>query len=500
VDSHHLDAILLAGSIIVLLAVLAVRATSSFGLPSLLVYLAMGVVLGDSVLGLRFNDAQTAHALGFAALVIILTEGGLTTHWVELRPSIGLGLALASVGVGVSVSVVAVVSHLLLALPWQTCWLIGAITSPTDAAAVFSVLRKVPLRPSLLGALEAESGLNDASTVLLVIVLSSGDGFSDGAAGFVGLVVYELGAGLLFGAVVGVAGVWMLRRVALPASGLYPISVVTIAVLAYSGAAALHASGFAAVYVTALWLGNSELPHRTSTRSFAEGLAWLAQIGLFIMLGLLVSPGTITVGHVVGGIVVGAVLTLLARPLSVVACALPLRVPFAEQGFLASAGLRGAVPIVLATIPLSEEVARSGEVFNIVFVLVVVLTVVTAPALPALARRLGVTVERARDVEVDAAPLERIAADLLQVKVTDLSRLHGVEVAELRLPPGTSVSLVVRGSSSFTPDLRTSLKRGDDLLIVTPRKEREATERRLQAVSRGGRLATWRGPAGPPHT
>jgi potassium/hydrogen antiporter len=491
VDSHSLDTVLLAGSVIVLLAVLAVRATSWFGLPSLLIYLAMGVVLGDSVLGIRFNDAQTAHSLGFAALVIILTEGGLTTHWSELKPSIGLGLTLATVGVAVSVSVVAVSCHLLLDLPWETCWLVGAITSPTDAAAVFSVLRTVPLRPSLLGALEAESGLNDASTVLLVVVISSGNGFEDGVLPFLGLVVYELGAGLVIGAAVGLAGVWMLRRVALPASGLYPITVITIAVLSYSGAAALHASGFAAVYVTALWLGNSELPHRTSTRSFAEGLAWLAQIGLFIMLGLLVSPGTISVADVLGGIAVGTVLTVLARPLSVVTCALPLRVPAVEQAFLSVAGLRGAVPIVLATIPLAEEVTNADDVFNIVFVLVVVLTVVTGPVLPSLARGLNVTVERARDVEVEAAPLERIAADLLQVKITDHSRLHGVEVAELRLPPGTSLSLIVRGASSFTPELRTSLKRGDDLLIVTPRKDREATERRLQAVSRDGRLATW---------
>ncbi|MBA2559706.1 MAG: potassium/proton antiporter [Propionibacteriales bacterium] len=483
---------LLAASVIVLLAILAVRATSWIGLPSLLIYLAMGIVLGESVLGVRFDDPKTAHALGFAALVVILAEGGLTTQWSEVRPSLGLGLALATVGVAVSVCVVALVCHLALSLPWETSLLLGAITSPTDAAAVFAVLRRVPLRPSLLGALEAESGLNDAPTVLLVVLISSGRGPDDGLLRFAGLVAYELAGGVVGGVLIGVAGVWMLRRVALPASGLYPITVIAIAVLSYSGMAALHASGFAAVYVTALWMGSSELPHRTSTRSFAEGLAWLAQIGLFIMLGLLVSPSTITLKHVVGGVVVGGVLMLVARPVSVVVCASPLRLSWPEQAFLSLAGLRGAVPIVLATIPLAERVARSGDVFNVVFVLVVVLTVFTAPALPALANMLGVTVERARDVDVEAAPLERIAADLLQVKITDQSKLHGVEVGELRLPPGASVSLIVRGSSSFTPDRRTSLKHGDDLLIVTPRGDRDATERRLQAVSRGGRLAMWR--------
>ncbi len=490
-DADSLDQLLLVGSGVLLLAILAVRASARVGLPSLLIYLAMGILLGESVLGVEFDDAKTAHALGFAALVVILTEGGLTTKWAEVRPSITLGVALATLGVAISVGVVAVVAHFALGLSWELALLLGAITSPTDAAAVFSVLRKVPLKPKLLGALEAESGLNDAPTVLLVVLLSSPVGLDGGLAGFVGLVVYELIGGAVLGALVGIGGVWLLRRVALPASGLYPIAVMAIAAFSYAGTAALHASGFAAVYITALWLGNSELPHRSATRSFAEGFAWLAQIGLFIMLGLLASPGSFGLDSLVGGLVVGAVLTFLARPLSVLVCSTPLRIPWREQGFLAVAGLRGAVPIVLASIPLAERVDDSESLFNLVFVLVVVLTVLTAPMLPKLATALRVTVERAREVEVEAAPLERIAADLLQVKITEESRLHGVEVGELRLPPGTSVSLIVRDDASFTPERRTTLKRGDDLLIVTPRADRDAIETKLQAVSKGGRLANW---------
>jgi cell volume regulation protein A len=266
---------------------------------------------------------------------------------------------------------------------------------------------------------------------------------------------------------------------------------MTIAIMSYAGTVALHASGFAAVYVTALVLGNSDLPHRTSTRSFAEGLGWLAQIGLFIMLGLLASPSHFRVHQVIAGLVVGVVLTLLARPLSVLVCAIPLRMSLAEQGFLSVAGLRGAVPIVLATIPLEAGVPHAADLFDLVFVLVIVLTLVQAPALPRIASLLGVVVERPRDVEVEAAPLERIAADLLQIRVTAKSRLHGVEISELRLPTGTSVSLIVRDGQSFTPSLTTSIKRGDDLLVVTRRVDRGATERRLQSVSRGGRLAGW---------
>lgn len=490
-DVGSLNTALLAGSAILLLAVVAVRASVRVGLPSLLLYLAMGILLGESVLGLEFDDAETAHALGFAALVVILTEGGLTTRWSEVRSSLKVGVALATVGVAISVGIVAIAAHYLLGLPWELAVLLGAVTSPTDAAAVFAVLRRVPLRPSVLGALEAESGLNDAPTVLLVVLLSSSSVAHHSPLEFMGIVVGELLGGALIGAAVGVAGAWVLRRVALPAIGLYPISVLAIAVLSYAGAAALHTSGFAAVYIAALWLGNSELPHRGSTRSFAEGMAWLAQIGLFIMLGLLASPSSFGVGHVVGGLIVGAVLTLIARPVSVFVCGTALRVPWREQAFIAGSGLRGAVPIVLATIPLAEELPRSDDVFNLVFVLVLGLTLLTAPALPKLAVLLGVTVERARDLDVEAAPLDRIAADLLQVHVTDQSRLHGVEVGELRLPAGANVSLIVRGETSFTPDRQTTLRRGDDLLIVTPRADRESTERRLQAVSRGGRLAGW---------
>lgn len=400
-------------------------------------------------------------------------------------------LALATVGVAVSVGIVAVLAHLLLGLWWRLAWLVGAVTSPTDTAAVFAVLRRLPLRPHLSGALEAESGLNDAATVLLVVLLTVSDSEQHGALALLGIGLYALLAGVALGYVVGRGGAWLLRRVALPASGLYPISVMAIAVLSYGGAAALQASGFAATYVAALVLGNSELPHRASTRSFAEGFGWLAQIGLFIMLGLLASPAHLQLGHVAEGVVVGGVLTLVARPLSVVVCALPLRIPWGEQAFLSVAGLRGAVPIVLATIPLAADSPHAAEVFDLVFVLVVVLTLVQAPALPALAERLGVSVDRPHDLDVEAAPLEGIAADLLQIRVTAKSRLHGVEVAELRLPRGTSVALVVRGDESFTPTLQTAIKRGDDLLVVTRRADREATERRLQAVSRDGRLAGW---------
>lgn len=494
-DAQQMDSVLLVGAVVMLAAILAVRLSVGVGLPSLLVYLLMGVLLGESGFGgVQFEDANVAHALGFAALVLILAEGGLTTQWQEIRPAMRMGVALATVGVAVSITVMAAGAHYLFGLDWQLAILLGAVTSPTDAAAVFSVLRRVPLPRGLTGVLEAESGLNDAPTVLLVTLVSTGAALDHGVAGFAGIVAYELVVGVLAGLTVGFAGAWVMRRVALPSSGLYPVAVLVLTVLAYAGTSALHASGFAAVYTAALVLGNSELPHRAATRSFSEGVAWLAQIGLFVMLGLLASPGRISAEHVAVAVLAGLLLTFVARPLSVLACAFAHRLSWREQTFISWAGLRGAVPIVLATIPLAEGVARASELFDIVFVMVVIYTLLTGPTLPWVARLLDVTHrDEPRDLDVEAAPLERIAADLLQVSITRRSLLHGVEVGELRLPVGASVALVVRDGQPVVPAPRTVLRRGDDLLVVTPRKMREQTEDRLRAVSRSGRLAHWLG-------
>ena len=490
-DVHQLDQILLVCTGVLLLAILAVRLSVGMGLPSLLVYLLMGVLLGEGgPVGLQFENAELAHALGFAALVVILAEGGLTTPWPKIRPVMRMGLSLATIGVAVSVAIVAVAAHYLFGMRWEVAVLLGAVTSPTDAAAVFSVLRRVPLPSRLIGSLEAESGLNDAPTVVLVTVISTGS--HHGFLGFLGIVAGELALGTLVGLAVGFGGVALMRRAALPASGLYPLAVMSLAVIAYSGTAVLHGSGFAAVSVAALVLGNGDLPHRAATRSFSEGLAWLAQIGLFVMLGLLVSPGRIGLDTVGLAIATGLVLTFVARPVSVLVSSLVQPMPARELAFLSWAGLRGAVPIVLATIPLAAEVPGSKALFHVVFVFVVIYTLLTGPTLPWAARVLKVARRsEPRDLEVEAAPLERIAADLLQMTISPKSRLHGVEVGELRLPSGASVALVVRAGNTLVPERRTVLRHGDDLLVVTPRKQREATERRLRSVSLGGRLAQW---------
>ncbi|MFD6150989.1 potassium/proton antiporter [Streptomyces sp. NPDC060243] len=489
----HLNQLLLVSAVVLLVAVAAVRLSSRSGLPSLLVYLGIGVVMGTDGLGnVSFDDVRLTQVIGYAALVVILTEGGLGTKWKEVRPALPAAAALSTVGVGISVGITALGAHYVVGLDWRAALIIGAVVSSTDAAAVFSVLRKVPLPSRITGTLEAESGFNDAPVVILVVAFSTAGPVEHWYV-LLGEIALELAIGAAVGLAVGWLGAYGLRHVALPASGLYPIAVMAIAVTAYASGALAHGSGFLAVYLASMVLGNAKLPHWPATRGFAEGLGWLAQIGMFVLLGLLVTPHELA-SDMVPALLIGLILTALARPASVLLSLLPFRLPWREQALMSWAGLRGAVPIILATIPMVGGIKDSQHIFNIVFVLVVVYTLVQGPTLPWLARRLGLG-NRAEtaDLGVESAPLERLRGHLLSVAVPGDSRMHGVEVSELRLPKGSAVTLVVREGTSFVPTPTTTLRRGDELLVVATDPVREAAEDRLRAVAHGGKLAGWLG-------
>jgi cell volume regulation protein A len=475
-----------------LLAVVAVRVSTRIGLPSLLFYLGIGLLLGESGLGIQFDDAALTQQLGLTALVLILAEGGLTTRWSDVRPALGVGLALSTAGVATSIAVTAGALHVLLDLQWRTALLWGAVLSSTDAAAVFSVLRGARVPRRLAGTLELESGINDAPAYIAVIVLASGT--VQWWTPLLGL--YQLAAGGVIGVAFGVLGGLALRRAALPATGLYPVATIAVCLVAFAAAQGVQVSGLLAAYLAGLVLGNSRLPHRAGTLSFAEGLGWLSQIGLFVVLGLYASPSRLPTA-ILPALVAGAVLLLLARPVSVLVSAAPFRLPWREHAFLSWSGLRGAVPVVLALIALSQGAPGAQRLVEVVFVLVVVLTALQGSTLSAVARWLRLSDPAGlQEIEVDAAPLEQIAADLLQVRVPAGSKLHGVYLSDLRLPKGSTMSLVVRDSVGFTPQPATRLQEGDALLVVTTAEQRAATERRIRAVHRAGRLARWLGESG----
>ncbi len=490
----RLDLWLLLGSIVIITAIVAVRVAHRSGLPSLLLYLALGLLLGESGFGIRFDDPRLAETLGLAALVLILAEGGITTRWADVREGVPAAIALATVGSAVSIVVVAAAAHWLIGADWRTALLLGAVLAPTDAAAVFSVLRRLPLPSRLSGILEAESGFNDAPVIILVVALTAKHPPS--SLVMAGELLAELAIGALVGLLVGYLGAVALRRLALPASGLYPIAVLALAVGAYGAASQLHGSGFLATYVAALLLGNSPLPHRPATRGFAEGLAWLAQIGLFIMLGLLASPSELP-AQIWPALVCGFALVLVARPLSVVLSTPFLGLSWREKAFFSWAGLRGAVPIVLATLAMTAGLRSADALFAQVFIIVVVFTLLQGPTLPWLARALRLVIPvSGREIGVEAAPLEELHAELLDVDVPPDSRLDAVEIFELRLPQGAAITLVVRDGRSFVPEPSTRLQGGDKLLVVTTSDARTTAERRLRAVSRRGKLAGWYGERG----
>lgn len=495
-DPADLDLMVLGATAVLLLGVAAVRVSTRAGLPSLLLYLAIGLTIGEAGLGVSFDDVAVTQTLGSLALAIILAEGGLTTRLPVIRPVIGVAGVLATVGVAVSVAITSLIAWLVLDVDARTAVLLGAVVSSTDAAAVFAVLRTMRLRRRTRAILEAESGFNDPPVIILVtLVVSDAWLRLDLAATLLGFL-QQMVVGAVVGTGVALAGRWALGRLALPAAGLYPLATLAFALFAFGAAGPIGGSPFVAVYVAGLLLGNADLPHRNATLGFAEGLAWLSQIGLFVMLGLLASPARL-VDSIVPALAVGLALTLIARPVSVLLCATPFGLPLREQAFVSWAGLRGAVPIVLATFPISAGLPQAERIFDVTFLLVMVFTLLQGPLLPWLSTRLGV-VEPAqtRELDIEHAPFEDLGASMLTFDIPRGSRLHGVEVAELRLPGDAVIALVLRDGSLFVPHAATSLRSGDHLLLAATSQHRHAVEQRLRAVSRAGRLAGWLGERG----
>lgn len=488
---EDLNLVLLAGAGLLLIAVAAVRLANRAGLPTLLIYLALGVAVGEAGLGLKFEDLDLTSILSSIALAMILAEGGFTTAMKDVKPVAFMAGVLATAGVFLSVAITGGLVYLILDVDVRTAILLGAVASSTDAAAVFAVLRRLPVNRRLRSVVEAESGFNDPPVIILVTVVTSSAWSEAGVPGVASQIGYQLVLGVVVGFVVARLGGWVLMHSALPSSGLYPLATVAIAFLAYAVGGLVSASPFLAIYVAGLVLGNLALPHRSTTSGFVESTAWLAQIGLFTMLGLLASPSRL-LDALPTALVVGGVLTFIARPLSVTACVTPFRVPWRHQAFISWAGLRGAVPIVLATIPMAVGLPAAHRIFDVVFLLVILFTLIQGPTLPWVAKRLGVTLEGApTDVEIESSPMDEIDALMIQVSVPPGSRLAGVEVSELRLPQDAVVSLLLRDDDLVVPNASTVLRTGDHLLIAAARDTYETVEKRLRAVGKHGRLAGW---------
>ena len=459
---------LLAG-VVIALGVAASRLAARLSVPALLLFLTVGMVFGSDVTGwIDFGDYGLAKTLGSFALALILFDGGLRAGWPVIRPVFRMSLSLAVVGTLVTAALTGLVAAPLLGISTLEGLLLGAVLSSTDGAAVFALLRGSKLSRRVERTLEGESGFNDPIAVLLVLVLIEAITAPDlAASAIVWKVVAELGFGAVIGLAVGRLGMSGLKRLHLESAGLYPVATFALAAISFGAADSVGGSGFLAIYVTGLLLGGFAMPARRTVLSFHDGLAWLAQVSLFLMLGLLVFPGRL--GEIaLEGAIITFVLVFLARPLATLVSLAPFRLPGREVFLIGWAGLRGAVPVVLATFVVVGGVPDATSTFDIVFFAVIFSTLIQGATVGPLAKRLGLVHDGAT-TPVDppaAAALERLDAHLLTFTVTDGDAIAGRLVRELGLPRLALVNLVVRGDSAFPPRGATRIEVGDELHII----------------------------------
>jgi potassium/hydrogen antiporter len=473
--SLGVDAGLLAGATLLLAATLSSSLLSIFGgklrVPGALLFLALGMVAGSDGLDLiTFDDPALVQNVGVVALLFILFEGGLTTKPTDLRFAALPGTLLATFGVLVTAGVTGLGVWLLLGVPPVTAGLIGAVVASTDAAAVFSMMRTTPLPRRVSALLRLESGANDPIAVMLTVGLIATYTGGASAGEWAWFALLQLLGGGIAGVAVGMVGVVTLRRVNLVVEGLYPIVAAAFGGMAYGLAAWAGASGFVAVYVAGLLIGALVPRHRRAIRGFHEALANAAEIGLFLLLGLLVFPSQLA-GVAVSALLVALVLTLVARPLAVVLCTLGQGFSWRERTLVSWAGLRGAVPIVLATFPFTAGVDDDGAIFDVVFFVVLVSVLVQGLSLLPLVRWLGLGVERpAWSPVAEALPLDGIDVDLVEVFVTEDLGLAGKRLRDAPLPTATLVAAVVRGHRVLIPQGDTRVLPGDVLLLTAQRQ------------------------------
>jgi cell volume regulation protein A len=461
-------------------------------MPVLLVFLAIGMAIGSDGTGwIEFDDYELARTVGVVALALILFEGGLSAGFDEIRPVLRPSLLLAfgaTIGTALAVGYA---SGWLLGLSTLEGLLLGSIMAATDAAAIFAVLRGSTLRRRLARTLEGESGFNDPVAVLLVLGFIEWIERPDyGVVDMLLLFGEQLGIGLVIGLGVGLGSVVALRRTYLETAGLYPVASLAAAGLAFGAADSIDGSGFLAVYVAGLALGSAAIPAKRTIVMFHQGLGWVAQIALFLTLGLLVFPSQL--GDVFfDGLLLSLILVLVARPVSAVVATAFDRFSARERIVLGWAGLRGAVPVVLATFPVIEGIPHSLEFFNIVFFAVVVSTLVQGATFEPLAQRLGVTTSEPAlpSPLAETGTIRRLGAEVLEYPVAADDAIAGARVRDLGLPREAVVNVIVRGEEAIPPRGATRLRAGDRIHVLM---RREATGD-IPALTR-----RWRtGPIGP---
>ena len=471
--------ILIAGALLAA-ALAASLLAGRIRIPGLVLFLGLGMAIGSDGVGwIEFDDYGRARTIGVVSLALILFEGGLTAGFREIRPVLRTAISLATVGTIVTAVITGLAAAWLLDLSTLEGLLLGSVFASTDGAAIFALLRGSTLRRKLARTLEGEAGLNDPVAVLLVV------GFIDwiqqpgyGVIDMVGLFAQQIGIGLAAGLGVGWLAVQGMQRISLATAGLYPVATITIAALAYGAADVLHGSGFLAVYLAGLTLGSAPIPAKSTVTTFHQGLAWVAQLAMFLVLGLLVFP------HELGpvaleGTALALILVFVARPVSTALATIGAHFEVPERIVLGWAGLRGAVPVVLATFPVIEHVPRSIEFFNIIFFAVIVSTLVQGTTFEPLARRLGVTTSEPALPRplTEAGTIRRLGAEVVEYPVGPHDAVVGRRVRQLGLPRDALLNVIVRAGEAIPPRGSTVIEPFDRLHVLV--RQEVAAEMRV---------------------
>jgi cell volume regulation protein A len=453
------------------------RAGARLGVPVALIFLVIGTLAGSEGLGnIAFEDYALTYRIGTVALILILFDGGLNTPMAAVRRVAAPAAVLATIGVIGTAAALALGAR-MLGFPWPAALLLGAVVSSTDAAAVFALLRGsgVSLTRRVGATLEVESGANDPMAVILTTVVTmsmvSGGDFSGLDA--VAMVAMQIAVGGVAGVAIGYAGRGVLARSSLNAGGLYAVLLVGLAFVSFAVPTLLNGSGLLAVYITGIVLGNGRIPYKPGLLRVHDALAWLSQVTMFLIMGLLAFPSRLLQAAPVA-LLLAALLTFVARPLVVWLCLLPFRYPKREVAFIAAVGLRGAVPIVLATFPVLAGAPGAERIFDIVFFVVMLGAIVPGAIVAPLARRLGV--ESAEPPSPQAAleieSMEPLNGEILSFYVDDVLPIAGERLADIPFPSGTSVTLVLRGKDLIAPQGDTVVTPGDHLYVFTREEDR----------------------------
>ncbi|PKO00440.1 MAG: potassium/proton antiporter [Chloroflexi bacterium HGW-Chloroflexi-4] len=475
------EIILIVVAVLILLSVIVSKISERFGVPLLLLFLALGMLAGSEGFGgIHFDDPYLTQNISIIALTIILFSGGLDTPWKSVKSVMKEGISLATFGVILTAAVFGLFTYFILKLSLMESMLVGAIISSTDAAAVFAILRSrgINLKGRLSPLLELESGSNDPMAVLLTITLISFiTNKSDSILAAVGLLLLQLVIGVIVGWIMSKISLFLINKIKLGYEGLYQILIIGLLFLTFGAATLLKGSGFLSVYLLGVLLGKEDFLHKRSVLRFFDSTAWFSQIILFLTLGLLVFPSRL-LPVMLPGLGLAMILIFLARPTAIFISLAPFHFSIREKLFISWVGLRGAVPIVLATYPLVAGIVHADLIFNIVFFVVVISVLLQGTLLPWIAKKLDL---ESREPPKKKMPLEIVAGEMIpselkEIEITTPSKVDGKTIVELNLPPGYLIVLISRAGAYIQPTGNTVLRSGDRLLALT---EKDALDQAL---------------------